>query len=144
MCRISRDVLSGGMGTFRAAISAMDVGPAWRKANYSAICLIASLAQFPCQWCHQVKRLLGEGGKKRVYLAPGRGLRPHQDGSITGEAQAIGYLGRGAGSPSSIPGGGVGRPCLAAALRPSSPPDWLPAVGDSALHPDPWDYYGLG
>ena len=53
------------------------------SANYSAICFIASPAQF-CQWS-QVKNLLGEGGKKRVSLAPGRGLRPHQDGSITGE-----------------------------------------------------------
>ena len=44
---------------------------------------------------------------------------------------------RGARSPSSIQEGRVVRPCLAAALRPSSPLDWLLAVEDSALHPDP-------
>ena len=38
-------------------------------------------------------------------------------------------------SPSSIQEGRVVRPCLAAALRPSSPLDWLLAVEDSALHP---------
>ena len=42
---------------------------------------------------------------------------------------------RGARSPSSIQEGRVVRPCLAAALRPSSPLDWLLAVEDSALHP---------
>ena len=43
---------------------------------------------------------------------------------------------RGARSPSSIQEGRVVRPCLAAALCPSSPPDWLLAVENSALHPD--------
>ena len=54
-------------------------------------------------------------------------VRPSSGSAFTRDAGAHGLL-----PPFK---GRVGRPCLAAALCPSSPPDWLLAVEDSALHP---------
>ncbi len=53
------------------------------SANSSAICFIASPAQFLCQWPLPGRKFTRGGRHEGVSL--GRGLRPHQDGSITGE-----------------------------------------------------------